>query len=230
MATKREVLATAGLAALAGIMLAETVRSELQRSPETLHHEAPVRFEEWSRLLDLATPLMGDPSAAVHMVMFADLECAACKLFHATVDSLIKEADADLLVSQVHYPLSYHQSAHQAARGAECAREFAGEDGFRRWVATIYAGQDSLGSTHWHSYATRAGLGVSTDTFDDCIGSDRHDSRIARDVAFGSRFSISWSPQIVMNGWWFPTTPGVRDLPQIIRSLQETGRPILDGP
>jgi protein-disulfide isomerase len=63
----------------------------------------------------------GNPKASITIVEFADFECPACKMASAQFNQFFKENKEDVQIYFMHFPLSSHPHAEQAAIAAEAA-------------------------------------------------------------------------------------------------------------
>jgi protein-disulfide isomerase len=167
--------------------------------------EAFVHVPEWKELLDKGI-LIGDPSAPVQIVEFADLECPFCGQFHAVFDDVTQERE-DIALTFVHYPLSKHRFARPAAHAAECALE---QGRFRQFVSLIYQQQDSLGLKNWGTFASQAGI-ADTIAFGGCFASPDRLKRIDAGLDAGASIGVSGTPTVIINGWRVTRPPYTRD-------------------
>lgn len=187
---------------LAAVVMAATVTvSELRaiRSssvPSTGAYEP--RFVTNWRGIATAPPLTGSPNAEVRLVEFSDLECPACRMFHARTLPIIREKFGDRVAIQlVHLPLPNHRFAVQSARAAVCAEEQGKAAVF---IEGVFEKQDSIGLKPWAQFAREAG--VSDDQrFQDCLGSSRAAARVDEDNALASRLALRATPTVMVNGW-----------------------------
>ena len=173
----------------------------------------PQYYPDWQGLLHVARPI-GDAVGPVHLIEFGDLECPACRQFHAEVlPKLKRRFGSKVNVSFVHYPLSIHRFARPAARAAECA---ASQARFGPFVEVVFANQDSLGLKSWTSMARDAGLGDST-TFARCLATIDA-ARVDSGVAVARRLGLNGTPTVIVNGWRVPN-PSSEELPRAIEDL-----------
>lgn len=115
-------LVTAAIVAMAVVLL----HREFASSDRTSHLDdqlpPPTFVPEWRELLGSGVRL-GDASAPITIVEFADLQCPACRAFHRELQTVLDRWKRKVSVVFVHYPLSNHPSARAAARALECARD-----------------------------------------------------------------------------------------------------------
>lgn len=83
----------------------------------------------------------GNRNARIAMIEYSDLQCPFCKQFHPTAQRLVDEYKGQVLWVYRHFPLDQlHPVARKAAEGSECVAEFAGEDGFWKYVDAVFKG------------------------------------------------------------------------------------------
>ncbi len=216
---------TFGLAMLAVVLVAEAMLYERSAQPaSTYEWSAPEAVVGWERVLPATTRLAGLRRAPVRIVVLADLECPACRRFHAWAKEVVGRRPAEAQLLHVHYPLDYHEAARPAALGAECALSSEGNGGFRRWVDAVYHGQDSLVHRDWARYAVDAGLRDPRGIVE-CIQAAADTSRIAAGIAFGNALPVEWSPTVLVEGWRFHRSPNIEELDSAIDAILAGHRP-----
>lgn len=164
---------------------------------------------------------IGDSQAPITIVEVADLQCPVCRGFNPVVQTVLRENPGSVALIHVAYPLSYHEQAMAAARGAECA---AARGHFADWINVVYNKQDSLGKKSWASYAADAGL-QDTAAIAKCAVSNGVVQRIVQGLAYGRRIGLTGTPTIIVNGWRLPDPPTTDKLRAIVKSLKAGGNP-----
>ncbi|MCX6736097.1 MAG: thioredoxin domain-containing protein [Candidatus Parcubacteria bacterium] len=84
--------------------------------------------------------ILGNPNADVKIITHADLECPFCKRFHATMEDVMKQYQAEGKVAWVirHFPLTQlHDKAPLEAEASECANELGGNAKFWEYVSLL---------------------------------------------------------------------------------------------
>jgi protein-disulfide isomerase len=157
----------------------------------------------WRDLLPLGHTIAGDSNSKATMIVFADLECPACRAFHARVRKTIDTHPRDLRVVYVDFPLPYHRFGLPAARAMECLSH---RGNVRSWIDVVYEKQDSLGLKSWSSFAHDAGF-ADTTGIDACANNPASIASIDSSIAFGQRARIHGTPTVVLNGWVFSSVP-----------------------
>jgi hypothetical protein len=65
--------------------------------------------------------VVGGAGREVRLLMFSDFQCPFCANYRHVIDSVLSDATLPVEVRLVHYPLSYHARAVEAAEFFECA-------------------------------------------------------------------------------------------------------------
>lgn len=192
-------LLTLAALTIAGAAVYRLVRQDQAPMPPIGGDVAGERIEFWREALPLGFQLGGSSNAPVTIVEFADLECPACRGFHATVSDLVSRRPDDVQVVDVSYPLAQHRFALPAARGLECPDSIGYATA---WISAVYAHQDSLGVRSWGSIATEAGVPYPA-LIERCASTANSFERLERGRAFGDRIHIRGTPTVLVNGWKF---------------------------
>src|ERR1051325_2325767 len=121
-------------------------------------------FADWRQLLS-AGRVMGDSSAPIKIIEFADFECPFCRTADSVLHLVQQEFGSTIAVVFVHYPLHMHRFAEPAARAAECA---AAQGQFVAFHDLLYREQDSLGLKTWDEFAHEDGISDSS-RFAECV-------------------------------------------------------------
>lgn len=171
--------------------------------------------EEWQELVAKGRTV-GRPTAPVKIVEFMDLECPACRGFHASTQVIREKYKNDVAFVFVHVPLGMHRFAVPAARAAECAA-VAGR--FSEMVDAIYRKQDSLGLKTWVSYARDAQV-ADTASFGRCASLSSVVSSAEDGIAAGRSIGLTGTPTVMVNGWRFSHTPSEAELVHAIEELR----------
>ncbi len=125
-------------------------------------------------------------TAEVFVVEFSDLECPFCKVFHATLQQIIKQYGDSGKVAWVyrHFPLeNLHPKAFKESEATECAAELGGEKAF--WAYTnrlfeITPSNNGLDLALLPTIATEVGLDQKA--FSTCLESGRHAEKVRKDL------------------------------------------------
>lgn len=181
----------------------------------------PEYLAQWQAMSSVARPI-GDTSAVIHLLEFADLECPACRVFNqGALADIQKKYGPKVRVDFVHFPLRIHRFASIAAQAAECA---AYQGRFEEFVGLSYDKQDSIGLKSWTSFALEAGVTDSAQ-FGRCLTSPRRSSLIDSGIATASRFDVHGTPTVIVNGWRFHATPTTDQLSATIEDILAGHKP-----
>ena len=149
------------------------------------------------------SPVLGRPDAPVTLVEFSDYQCPFCQRFFATTLPMLKRDYID--TGKVRYvfrdfPLDQiHPQARKAAEAAHCA----GEQG-KYWEMhdVLFQKSPALAPPQLAEHART--LGLSGTTFDACLSSGRHATRVEKGLADGAAAGIQGTPSFVVG----KTKPG----------------------
>lgn len=169
--------------------------------------------------------VLGDDSAAVEIVEYADYQCPACQQF-ATVewpyvrDRLVKTGRVRWVYRD--FPLTQHQWARLAAHAAACA-----QDQNRYWEM-----QEQLFASHSEWAMSRdAGkvfredaqkVGLDPGAYDECMKSLKYAGRIQASAAEGVRVGVGSTPSFVIGGRLYPGLLPYDRIRKLVDSLSAT--------
>jgi protein-disulfide isomerase len=191
------VIITACAVIITGVYVSRAIGDNGTAGPKGLEY-----LEGWEDL-QRGHLTMGQRSAPVRIIEFADFQCPHCRTFHNAFTQVVEEAPGTVLLEFYHFPLSSHKVAEPAARAAECA----GEQGvFQQMTAALFSEQSRLGETRFPELAGVAGV-VDLAVFDSCMVSDDTRKRVAADRALGKELSIPGTPTVIINGWLYSSPP-----------------------
>ncbi len=139
----------------------------------------------------------GPDNAKVTLISYSDFECPYCARFSATISQIINEYGDDVRVVFRHFPLSFHANAKGAAVAAECAAE-QGE--FWEMHDMIFEAntEKNMSLETWKDAAEE--IGLDTNDFEDCLESDRYDTKIASQMEGGAKAGVRGTPATFVNG------------------------------
>jgi protein-disulfide isomerase len=142
------------------------------------------------------TWLMGQSTAAVAMLVFADFECPYCAQFARDRFPEIKKRWVDtglLRVGFRHFPLrTKHHAAQRAAEAAECAG-LAGR--FWQMHDLLFADVKNLGEDAVHARANDLGLPMGQ--FRECMNGKTR-AKVDGDVTFATEVGVSATPTFLL--------------------------------
>lgn len=161
-----------------------------------------------------ADHILGNPSAKVAVIEYADYDCEFCSQFDTTMHQLMATEGASGDVAWVYrnYPITQlHPLAYKTAEAAECVANVSGNDVYWKFADSLFANQP-VPQNNFFSLAQSAG--ADTNAMSTCLqnASTTVDARIdaesANAVAVGalgtpySIIVISGRPPVVINGAW----------------------------
>lgn len=149
--------------------------------------------------------LLGDSSAPVQIVEFADFECPSCARFATITEPDVRTRIIETGLANLTYfdlPLPQHANSVPASNAAACA-----DDQGKFWAMhdQIYARQHE-----WSTYATRnpkgplreaaQAAGLDLRAWEECYDSRRHQARIEANAAEAGRRGVNQTPTFFIGG------------------------------
>ena len=169
-------------------------------------------------------PVLGADDAPVTLVEFTDYQCPYCSRFFTTTLTSIKKEYIDtgkvrLVIKDL--PLAMHPNARPAAVSAHCADD---QDQFWAMHDRLFNNNRQLQNEHLAQYAQD--IGLDTERFQECFGSDRHNSIIEADIAEANGQGITGTPTFIIGRTTDDVVEGVK-----LRGVQpvETFRTYIDA-
>jgi protein-disulfide isomerase len=178
---------------------------------------------------------LGDSSAPVEVIEFADFECPACERF-----ATLSEPDVRTRLIQtgkirmrfVDYPLPMHKNTWFASRAAACADE---QGKFWPMHDAIFASQD-----RWNGEATSnpnkvfkelAGpLGINQAQFDQCVDSKKYQAKVQAHQQLALDRQVPSTPSFVIGGKMHSGALFYDDFKKLVdNALAAAGSPIATG-
>lgn len=152
---------------------------------------------------------LGDPSAPIQIVEFADYECPACKMMHGLMKKLLEKYQGKYLFVFKNYPLDkscnpeMERELHEFACTAAFFSRCAGEQG-KFWEAnTILFLRDAEKGELTRESLVKDGskeIGLDDTAVLECMASGRYREKIIRDVKAGSAAELQGTPSVWVNG------------------------------
>jgi len=149
------------------------------------------------------SPFKGSETAPVTIVEFSDYECPFCSRFFSQELKLIDEnyiKTGKVRLVYKDFPLSnIHPEAQKAAEAARCVREQGGDESYFLMHDKLFENQASLGIENYKKWAREID-GIDGDQFDECLDSDKHQSGVLADLAYGQSLGVRGTPYFFING------------------------------
>jgi protein-disulfide isomerase len=121
--------------------------------------------------------IIGSPTAPLVLVEYSDIQCPFCSMVMPTLKRLAEESNGQIAWVYRHFPLdSIHPQAIPAALASECVAEQLGNEGFWKFIDTMFADQSKLGAAYYEDVAKS--LGADVTTFKSCVTSQKYLSKI----------------------------------------------------
>ena len=155
------------------------------------------------RPVDQSDHILGNLKAPVKIIVYSDLECPYCKLFHFVLIQAYKEFGGDkLAIIYRQLPLDgLHKKARIEAEATECAAEIGGNDKFWQYVDQIYSNtpsNDGLDLSLLPQFASN--IGLNSAGFKSCLDSGKYAQKISASVAEAEKLGIQGTPYpIIVN-------------------------------
>jgi len=192
---------------LAGLLIAGGVylNGRITKENPTIIQKQQARSENLSdvvRPIDANDHILGNSKARVLIVEYSDTECPYCKVFHATVNSIMQDYGKDGKVAWVyrHYPIAeLHSKSPKEAEATECAAQLGGSSKFWEYINKVYEttpSNNNLDPKELTNIAT--GVGLSSVAFNTCLDSGEFGPRVNADVQNAQEIGISGTPYSVV--------------------------------
>lgn len=210
MSTKILVLALGGIVAGSAALylsLGSAEVREVAARPETRDH------------------VLGDRSAPVKIIEYAEAECPYCKKLHPILLRVLKEHEGKVSLVYRHFPLTIHPKSFDEAKALECVAEQRGDAGFFSYLERLYQATPSNNGIDLAVLPQIAeDVGIPRSRFAECLASDRHRDRIFEDIQTGEELGVDSVPHLIIiapNGqeFVFSASPSHSALDAVIRSV-----------
>lgn len=162
---------------------------------------APVAAEEniSPQPLNDADHILGNRNSRLLFIVYSDLECPFCKLFHPTTKQILEEYKDNLALVYRHFPLDIHPKAGKEAEAVECAQEVGEPDDFWKLVDKIFEvtpSNNGLSPDELPKLAVQ--IGLNENKFKDCLSSGKFTQKIADDYDRGIKAGVGVTPSSVI--------------------------------
>lgn len=146
----------------------------------------------------------GNLEAKVTVVEFSDFQCPACGAAFPAVQQVFEKYKDRIRFVYRHFPLTgLHPFAISAAEASECASD---QQQFWQMHDALFQQQSSWTATQRLDTAKQnirslaQQLGLSMDSFDQCLSSRQKLSKVQEDMDAAIRFRVNSTPTFFVNG------------------------------
>ena len=146
-----------------------------------------------------ADHVLGNRNSRLLFIVYSDLECPFCKLFHPTTKQILEEYKDNLALVYRHFPLDIHPKARKEAEATECAQSIGKPDDFWKFVDKIFEvtpSNNGLNPDELPKLAMQVGL--NENKFKDCLSTGKFTQKIADDYNQGVQVGVSATPSSVI--------------------------------
>lgn len=176
----------------------ETKLADLQKAQPAARpgEPKPLAPAEAQKLIAVdGAPIRGAAKGAVTVVEYGDFQCPFCLRSRATIKQVMDSYPEQVRVVYKHFPLSFHREAMNAHRAAEAARE---QGKFWEMHDRVFQSPSDLTAATMRKHAEELGLDLAK--YDEAVGSDRVQKRIAADQDEGRKVGVRGTPAFFVNG------------------------------
>ncbi|MCF7835664.1 MAG: DsbA family protein [Candidatus Marinimicrobia bacterium] len=143
--------------------------------------------------------VLGNPDAKITLVLYSDIECPYCKMFHGVLEQTIEKYGKNGTLRWVyrHLPMeSLHPTAFKEAEATECAAELGGENMFWEYIKTLVESEKAPSQSNLVEdlSATAEKLGLDKEKFSTCLNEGRYTSRVEETMAEAEKIGIQGTP------------------------------------
>jgi protein-disulfide isomerase len=140
-------------------------------------------------------PVSGTASAKVEIVEFSDFQCPYCQRVAPVLKQLMAKYGDRVKLVWKDFPLPSHPDARPAAEAALCAND---QGKFWAYHDKLFDNQSELTVVNLKEWAVQ--LGMNAATFNACFDKGTHRQLVEEDQEEGSRYGVSSTPTVYING------------------------------
>ncbi len=144
--------------------------------------------------------IRGNPNAELVIVEYSDTECPFCKVFHNTLNQILREYGTEVAWVYRQFPIpQLHSRAMKEAEATECVAEIGGNATFWSYLDKIFETTDSNDSLDPAELPRLASaLGLDHESFTNCLSSDRYEDRVKDSIAEAIEIGARGTPYSVI--------------------------------
>lgn len=199
---------------IAGLLVAGAIYLGQNKSPAPVadNTNPPANTYQLDKMTAVSQSehLRGNPEAKIVLVDYSDLECPFCKMFHWSMQEIMKKYSDQIAWVYRHYPLdcnggttpgcrALHPKARKEAEASECVAELGGNDKFWQYIDKIFEvtpSNDGLDLAELPKIAKE--IGIDETAFNACLASGRSAARVQADSDNGDKIGIDGTPFVVL--------------------------------
>ena len=143
--------------------------------------------------------VLGNRNSRLLFIVYSDLECPFCKLFHPTTKQILEEYKNSLVLVYRHFPLDIHPKARKEAEATECAQDLGSPSDFWKFVDKIFEvtpSNNGLNPDELPKLAVQ--IGLNENKFKECLSTGKFTQKIADDYDQGVQAGVSATPSSVI--------------------------------
>jgi protein-disulfide isomerase len=171
--------------------------------------------------------LLGDSTAPVQIVEFADFQCPACESFSTITEPDVRERIVNQGLASFRFydfPLPQHRNALNASLAAACAND---QGKFWEYHDRLFAGQPDW-SEQRNPQGTYAGyareLGLDVARWETCYESRTHERTILANKARGEQLGVNQTPTFIVGTRRVPGAVGYDRIRALVDSAAADAR------
>ncbi len=147
--------------------------------------------------------IYGNKKAKTKVVIYTDLECPYCAMFHPAIKSVVDKSNGEIAMVMRYFPLSFHPQANEAIDTAECVFSKSGETSYWKFVEGAF---DAFGSRTSDAKidlsAVVVASGANKEAVASCVGKGAYTEKIQNDSQNAMDSGLQGTPfgVIIVNG------------------------------
>ena len=163
--------------------------------------------------------ILGNLNAKVIIVEYSDTECPFCKSFHGIMHQIVDNYGNKMAWVYRHFPIdALHPKARKEAEATECTANFAGNDGFWKYIDKIYEitpSNNKLDPALLPEIANE--IGVDKQEFETCLSSQKFKDKINNYISDGTKAGVKGTPYslVLVNGKVVDVINGAQPFDQV---------------
>ncbi|MEK7135265.1 MAG: DsbA family protein [Patescibacteria group bacterium] len=165
----------------------------------------------------------GSRSAKVVIVEYSDTECPFCKVYHNSLNQIMRDYDGKVAWVYRHLPIpQLHAKATKEAEATECVAELGGNTAFWQYLDKIFEttnSNDSLDPAQLPILAKSVGIGEAA--FNSCLSSGKYTEAVQASATEGFASGARGTPfsLIMIDGKQVGTINGAEPLVSVKAKL-----------